>query len=209
MNNKNSAPQWRPFFFLFAFFTLSSVCTLHAQSLYYDIYKGDDRIGEITVEKNVFPQGVHYSASSVAKFRIIFKNEYVSHTAATYVNDELTEAESRIVLNDKIREHNISQKKGSFYHYTQHEEETVKKAEGPFQYSTVAMYFSEPAAGVKQVFSENYQMLCDLKKIGPDSYELSLPDGKTNQYFYKDGKLVEIKVFRTFVDLSFRLREEV
>lgn len=208
MKKKISVLQWQPLLFLFAFFMLASGPALYGQSLYYDIYKGDDRIGEITVEKNTSPQGIHYSASSVAKFRLIFKNELTTYTAASFVDEELVQAVSKIELNDKIREYNTTQKQGHFYHYTQHEEDAFKKSEAPFLISTVMLYYAEPS-GVQQVFSENYQVLCELKKIGPHSYELSLPGGKINQYFYEDGKLLEIKVFRTFVDLSFRLKEQV
>jgi hypothetical protein len=194
-------------FFIFCFIFFASANTGYSQTLLYDIYKGDDRIGEIVVEKVIQGSKVHYEANSEASFRLIFMNDLTTNTAADFINNELSYSMSKITLNDKTREHTITKKEGHFYNYYKHKEENYKKKESPFRISTVTLYYSEPA-GVKQVFSENYQQLCDLKVIGTNAYELTLPGGKINQYFYKNGRLVEIKVFRTFVDLSFKLKEQ-
>lgn len=194
-------------FFLFCFTVFASTKPGFGQTLLYDIYKGDDRIGEIVVEKVIRGSKVHYEANSEARFRLLWMNNLTTNTAAEFVNNELSYSMSKITLNDKIREHTITKKEGRFYSYFRHPEENYKKEESPFRLSTVTLYYSEPS-GVKQVFSENYQQLCDLKPIGTNAYELTLPGGKINQYFYKNGHLVEIKVFRTFVDLSFKLKEQ-
>ena len=189
--------------FTFLFFTISSAG--YCQTLLYDIYKGNDKIGEITVEKVTSTDKVHYEANSTARFRTLWMNDLSTSTAADFVNNELNYSMSKIILNDKIREHSVTKKEGSFYTYFKHPEERYKKKESPFRLSTVTLYYSEPTC-VKQVFSENYQQLCNLKVIGANAYELTLPGGKVNQYYYKDGALVEVKVIRTFVDLSFRLK---
>lgn len=191
-------------FFCLLFFAIAKPG--HSQTLFYDIYKGSDKIGEITVKKVAGDDKVHYEANSSSRFRTLWMNDLSTLTAADYVNNELSYSVSKITLNDKIREHSITKKEGSFYNYYKHPKERYRKKESPFRLSTVILYYSEPL-GIKQVFSENYQQLCDLKVIGANAYELTLPGGKINQYFYKDGKLVEVKVFRTFVDLSFRLKE--
>lgn len=191
--------------YLFSFLFLSTSSVSYGQTLLYDIYKGNDRIGEIKVEKVTSANKVHYEANSTARFRTLWMNDLSTNTTADFVNNELNYSMSKIVLNDKIREHSVTKKEGSFYNYFKHPEERYKKKETPFSLSTVTLYYKEPL-GVKQIFSENYQQLCDLKTIGANAYELALPDGKVNQYFYKNGKLVEVKVIRTFVDLSFRLK---
>lgn len=180
---------------------------VYSQTLFYNIYKGDDKIGEIKVEKEIQGNKIHYEANSTSRFRTLWMNNLNTKTAADFVNQELSHSVSKIILNDKVREHSITKKEGHFYDYFKHPKENYRKKEPAFRISTVILYYSEPL-GVKQVFSENYQQLCDLKVIGANAYELALPGGKINQYFYKDGKLVEVKVFRTFVDLSFRLKEQ-
>lgn len=191
--------------FSFIFFVSGS--SLFGQTLFYDIYKGSDRIGEIKVEKKISGNKTHYEANSAASFRILFKNKLITRTAADFVDDELEYSMSKIVLNDKIREHSITRKEGDYYHYYQHPETNSRKKRSPFSISSITLYYDEPA-GVDQVFSENYQEMCALTAIGEHAYELALPGGKINQYIYKNGKLVEIKVIRTFVDLSFRLKSQ-
>lgn len=191
--------------FIFIFFVSGG--SLLGQTLFYDIYKGSERIGEIKVEKKISGNKVHYEANSEASFRVLFKNKLTTRTAADFVDDELEYSMSKIVLNDKIREHSITKKEGDYYTYYQHPKTNSRKKESPFSISSITLYYAEPA-GIKRVFSENYQEMCDLTVIGEHAYELALPGGKVNQYIYKNGKLVEIKVIRTFVDLSFRLKSQ-
>lgn len=182
-----------------------SVNSLFAQTLFYDIYKGSDRIGEIKVEKKISGNKVQYEANSEANFRVLFKNKLTTHTAADFVDNKLEYSMSKIVLNDKIREHTVTKKEGEYYSYYQHPKSNSRKKVSPFPISSIILYYKEPV-GVKEVFSENYQQMCTLSLIGDHAYELALPDGKINQYIYKNGQLVEIKVIRSFVDLSFRLK---
>lgn len=192
---------------VFGFIFFISGGSLFGQTLFYDIYKGNDRIGEIKVEKKISGNKVHYEANSEASFRVVFKNKLITNTAADFVDDELEYAMSKIVLNDKIREHAVTKKDGEYYRYFQHPETNTREKKSPFPISSITLYYDEPT-GVDQVFSENYQEMCVLTEIGEHAYELALPGGKINQYIYKNGKLVEIKVIRTFVDLSFRLKSQ-
>lgn len=185
---------------------LASSHSLFGQTLLYDIYKGDDVIGEIKVEKVKTGDKVHYEANSASSFRVLFLNELSTHTSSAYVNDVLEYAKSKIILNDKVKQHSIIKREGEFYRFYQHPDEPTKKKVPPFPISTTALYYMEPV-GLDHILSENYQALCPLKVIGSNAYELTLPDGKVNQYFYKEGALLEVKVIRTFVDLSFRLKE--
>lgn len=194
-------------FFIFFFIFFVSGGSLFGQTLFYDIYKGNDRIGKIKVEKKISGNTVHYEANSEASFRVVFKNKLITNTAADFVDDELAYAMSKIVLNDKIREHSVTKKDGEYYRFYQHPNITTRKKKSPFPISSITLYYNEPT-GVNQVFSENYQEMCNLTVIGEHAYELALPGGKINQYIYKNGQLVEIRVIRTFVDLSFRLKSQ-
>lgn len=196
----------KPLFLFFSFLFFASGSPLYGQKLFYEIYKGEDRIGEITVEKKAEGNTVHYEANSEANFRVLFKNRLITHTSSRFVDKELVYARSEITLNDKVRESGTTKKEGNYYNFFKHPDTNVKRKEAPFLISTTVLYYFEPS-GVEEVFSENYQQLCKLKNIGAHAYELALPGGKINQYFYKNGKLVEVKIIRTFVDLSFKLKE--
>lgn len=193
-------------FCILSFLLFASVDSLYAQKLFYDIYKGEDRIGEIIIDKIEVDNKVHYEANSEANFRVLFKNRLLTHNSANFVDNELVYAKSEIILNDNVRNHNITKREGEHYSFFKHPDDKIKRKQAPFVNCTVALYYEEPT-GLTGVFSENHQQVCALKSIGDHAYEMELPGGKINQYFYKNGKLVEIKVIRTFVDLSFRLKE--
>ncbi len=193
-------------YFLLLFLITASF--VHAQTMEYDIYRDDDRIGEITVKKNTNGDRVSYSANSQSNFRVVlFSNELETNLSADYENNELVSCSSKNILNGKIRNHASMKKQGGQYSIFKHPDEKYLKKDSPIRNSTVLLYYSEPV-NIKQVYSENYLELCPIKPLGNHSYELVLPGGKINHYIYENGKLVEIKVFRSFVDLSFRLRQQ-
>lgn len=194
--------QW--LFFSGCFFLLISLTPLSAQTLSYDILKGDEKIGDLKVEKIITKNKTRYKANSKSTFRIIFENELITQSMADFENDEMAFSMAKTIHNGKIKEHSVTKKSGEGYHFFKHPEKRSQKKSAAFKLSTLLLYFMEPK-GVTKIFSENYQELCPLRELGNHTYELTLPGGKINHYVYIDGQLVEIKVFRTFVDLSFRI----
>lgn len=173
------------------------------QTLNFDIYKGSQKIGDLTVEKTTSQNKVRYEANSESYFRIIFENEWITRSSAEFVNEELAYCMAKTIHNGKVKEHTITKKTGDSYTYYQHPDVSVKKKSLPFHHSTLGLYYFEPKE-TKMVFSENFQQLCPVKPLGNNTYEVTLPEGKINHYVYQNGQLMEIKVFRTLVDLSFR-----
>ena len=176
------------------------------QTLNFGIYKGKDQIGKLTVEKVVSTEKTFYQANSESHFSLLFNNEFITQSRAEFVNNVLAFCMSRTLHNGKVRDHSITQKSKDGYTLTSHSEEEINLKHPPVKISTLNLYFLEPI-GVNWIFSENYQELCPLKPLGSHTYEVTFPGGKVNHYIYENGSLVEIKVFRTFVDLSFKLQQ--
>ena len=55
-----------------------------------------------------------------------------------------------------------------------------------------AIFFDEPK-GLSQVFSEDWGRYLPIKYIGESTYQVTMPDGKTNDYIYKEGVLEELR----------------
>ena len=103
-----------------------------------------------------------------------------------------------------MEERKVTTKKNGYYLLENLEEED-KKLTKKIDYTTSRLYTIEPE-NVSMVYCEGYQQFCSIEKTGDHQYKLHLPDNKTNEYFYEDGKLVLVKIHRTLVSLTFKLR---
>jgi len=54
------------------------------------------------------------------------------------------------------------------------------------QHNLCKLYFEEPA-GIKEVWSDTYGRMLQIRPAGKNKYELILPDGKSNFYSYYKG----------------------
>ena len=63
--------------------------------------------------------------------------------------------------------------------------------------NTVSMFVTEPIHSM-HVFSDTFNKLLVLKKIGEHTYLLELPDGNRNTYRYEDGICSEVKIEHKF-----------
>ena len=204
VNNLSSKSPFLPLLLslLLPFFLLLATPSA-AQTLNFGIYKGSDKIGDLVVEKTITESKVRYEANSKSYFRIIFQNEWKTSSSAEFVNEELAYCMAKTTHNGKVKEHAITKKTGDTYTYFHLPDISVKKKAGPFRLSTLGLYYMEPT-DIKMVFSESFQELCPVKPLGNHTYEVILPGDKINHYVYENGQLMEIKVFRTLVDLSFK-----
>ncbi len=60
-------------------------------------------------------------------------------------------------------------------------------------FCVVDLYFKEPV-GVKQVFSNMYAEMLQLKRMKNGIYQLITPDNNNSLYTYRNGKLISIEV---------------
>ncbi|HUS02575.1 MAG TPA: DUF6134 family protein [Chitinophagaceae bacterium] len=75
------------------------------------------------------------------------------------------------------------------------------------RYNTLMLYTNVPA-NINKVFSGNFQQMLDIKKIAENKYRLMLPEGKVNDYTYKNGICTKVEIVRSMGTVQFVLREE-
>ncbi|MDB5221597.1 MAG: hypothetical protein JWN83_264 [Chitinophagaceae bacterium] len=76
----------------------------------------------------------------------------------------------------------------------------------PIRYNTLLLYTNVPK-NVNKVYSGNFQMLLDIKKIAENKYRLLLPDGKFNDYTYNNnGICTMVEIVRSLGTVQFVLR---
>lgn len=186
-------------FFIVFFISLH----VRGQVVYFDILKGGDKLGSIKAEKKITNSTTIYTSISKATFRVVW--EYIRETDITtiYQNGLFISLDSKQLMDGKLKEHYITQKKDLGYLCTRPTSNETFTLKQNIIFSSNMLYFTEPK-GQKFIYAEGYQSLCALEEISNGIYKLSLPEGKINHYVYKNGVLEEIRVFRTIVDLVFK-----
>lgn len=181
----------------------SSWLIMNAQSVQFKILHGDDEIGNIHAEKATSKAKTTYSVTSIASFRVFFK--YVRETSMDVIfqSGKMKRAETKQIMNEELEEHRITTLNETGYLCLKNPEEEQFTLNHAIHFSSSMLYFEEPK-GHSRIFAESYQQMCPIEAISPGIYKLTLPHGKINHYVYKAGKLEEIRVFRTMVDLVFK-----
>ena len=75
----------------------------------------------------------------------------------------------------------------------------------PIHFNTLLLYTNIPK-GITKIYSANFQKMVDVTKIAEDKYRLLLPDGKFNDYTYKNGICSKVEIVRSLGTVEFVLK---
>lgn len=171
-----------------------------AQTADFAIFIGNREIGSIQAKRDVLENRSVYHVTSDASFRVVWKYHRTTDMTAIFVDDTLVLSESKVVMNDDVKEDSKYWRDGIHYRCLRQDNEA--STEQPVRFSSARLYFEEPV-GVDSVYSETFLENSYLKRISETQYKLYLPGNRENIYTYENGELVEIRADRTF-DLLFR-----
>ncbi|NJO24603.1 MAG: hypothetical protein HC867_00700 [Bacteroidia bacterium] len=76
---------------------------------------------------------------------------------------------------------------------------------GSLQNSILALYHKEPVS-IRRVYSDNHQQFLEIVKSGEHSYKLVFPDGKFNEYHYRNGICAAIDIHHPLYKATVLLR---
>ncbi len=172
----------------------------------YDVMKDGKVIGEISFVELIQGQKKFLSMTSDVTTTVIFP--FTDHTAEMAAFDKGVMVYSSFyqkqtgsaVVNKTITA------SGKFYKVSDNGESKLISLP-PIRYNTLLLYTNIPK-NINKVFSGNYQNLLDVKKIAENKYRLTLPDGKVNDYTYKNGICTLVEIVRSLFTVQFVLREQ-
>jgi hypothetical protein len=176
--------------------------TVQAQQSRFDIWKGNDIVGSILAKRVVDGDRTQYLMTSFSEFDIVWKQEISSLVSTEYRNGEMARCHSNVKVNGNVRDSSYYATKGEEANCYVHPNERFLHA-GRVEWTTARMYFEEPV-GQRTIFVESVLKHCPLTHLGNGQYKLVLPNDKVNRYTYRDGRLEEIHVDRSLVDLVFK-----
>lgn len=184
---------------------LSVAFTSFAQTLSYEVVKGNKDLGDMKVTRKEMGDGSKaYEIESTVVFKLLFSFTIDFYSESRYEDGVLQREYTINKLSGKTQKESTLTKNGDDYQLILDGFKSYPK--GPINYSVTAIYFEEPEDGQK-VFSPQFGRYLTFKEIGDHQYEMESPDG-TNEYYYLNGICTEVKVFRDFAKFSFIMNEE-
>lgn len=176
--------------------------TTQAQQTRFDIWKGDAVIGSVLAKRTLAEDRTHYLMTSYSEFDLVWKQVVSSLVSTEYRSGAMDKCNSHMKVNGSVRDSSHFASAAEPNNCFVHPDERFSHTE-PVEWTTARMYFEEPI-GQQRIFVESVLRYCPLQHLGGGAYRLTLPDDKVNRYVYKNGRLEEIHVDRSFFDLVFK-----
>ncbi len=188
------------------FLVLFSIGTaqLSGQSSMYVVTRSNGKeIGTVTTSAKQAGEQWTYNVHSDVNFKVLWK-EYHRQTSnnVQYQNGYVKESFSCVYMNNELEDSSALNLSGAAYQGFRTPDIRFQ-LNSKVQFTTAKLYFQEPV-NVDQIYSERFLAYCALEAQGNNKYKLHLPNGKVNYYTYKNHKLIEVLVERTWFDLRIK-----
>lgn len=177
---------------------------LSAQVLNYEIRINEDPIGQMKAVREGSSKSV-YRLESLIKYQKMIKLELEYRMEAIFVNKVLQYSSTIQKNNGTEFTNSRTERTGKGYKIT-----TLKSSNevniAAIGWNLSRLYFTEPV-GVKQIWSDAFGQMLEIKPAGVHRFELVLPDGKSSFYSYFKGICVLVETEMLFGKISFQLRK--
>jgi hypothetical protein len=188
---------------------LLKIASLKAQEtqLQYNILRNGKIIGWTRLVRTTNDQKVDIRLQSEVKTRFVFQFVVKAAEEAMFNNGSL-------VYTSQFRKLNADVKENKSMKLTNHGYEISKAGEvqslmySNLQHHVLGLYFQEPAPGQK-FYSDSFQQLLDVQRIADGAYKVSLPDGNSCSYYYKNGVCTNVKIDHRFYSAELMLAQTV
>lgn len=189
---------------LFSFYLCDPV-NAQERKFIYDVVRNGKVIGEISLVELTQGQKKFLSMTSNVETTLIFT--ITDHTVETAAYDKDVMVYSSFYQkqtgSDEINRTTTAS--GKFYKVTDNGESKLLRI-NQIRYNTLLLYMNIPG-NINKVFSANFQKLVDIKKIAENKYRLLLPDGKFNDYTYRDRVCTKVEIVRSIGTVQFVLKQ--
>lgn len=165
--------------------------SLSAQQMVYEVEVLGMNTGTLTVNRSREGNVMRITMSTEAGMNYLFgKSEASFSSSNIFVNGKLEGSYARNIRDgEEIRFTRLMCSNGKCEIETK---EGKGKLEPQPELCIAAIFFDEPK-GIERIFSEDWGRYLPIKYIGESTYQVTMPDGKTNDYIYKDGVLEELR----------------
>lgn len=174
------------------------------KKLSYNIKRGGSVIGNMQLYKKDSGAITSMRLESSVKTSMLVSIKIASREDALFENGILSYSYLYRKVNDDVKLRKTHRKYGNRYVVSQKTGKTDTVHIYPVRYNVLCLYFAEPV-NLKELYSDNYQKMLQITKIGQHQYKIRLPDGNYQNYFYQDGVCHKIVVNSTFFTITMEL----
>ena len=178
----------------FLMLMLMKLASLKAQDkqLQYNILRNGKVIGWTKLTKTTTDQKSKISLESEVKARFIF----------LFVVSALEEAAFErgvLVYSSQFRKTNSDVKENKTMKLTNHGYEMYKGKDTEqlqipiLRNHMLSLYFDEPTQ-CSRVYSDSFQRVLDIERLGKGGYKINLPDGNSSSYYYENGICTRVEI---------------
>lgn len=200
MTNFSNTLEWKKQFrcfryvvpWIFLLFSQPLFAQYQEKGIMFWIYRGEDKIGSVIAISIKDGPKQAYRIETHVDVRVVFSFKADIVVRNTFVNEVMTEASARRVLNGTVKINNSIAKQSGRYQMINKDQDTTYY-KGLINNCVSQLYFKEPL-NQSYVFSEAFLEHIPLIKNTAGNYELRMPDGHINHYFYKDGECIEVAI---------------
>ena len=182
------------------------VSVSNAQQMNYEVFLNEKLVGSLLAKRSIKDELINYWIESDVNFRFIFKMNFIYTFETVFHNDMLIRASTRNTVNDDEKGSSKVTWNGKFYQMEVKDERSELK-NTRITYSMAMLYFREPRQ-ISQIFSERYAKFLSIRPLKEHAYELTMPDGKKNVYFYINGICQAVEVQHAVGKISFKLKNQ-
>jgi hypothetical protein len=168
--------------------------TVH--QLKYAVMRNGAEIGWICLSKSEADNQSTIRLTSEVSVRLLFKFTVKANEQAEFSNGKLVHSYIYRKMNGNVKADRHTRFTGNGYEVS---DPSGKKELNLnyVNYNMNCLYFQEPV-GIAQVYSDNFQQFVPIEKKPEGYYIVKLPDGNSNQYYYKNGVCVAVHVNHTW-----------
>jgi hypothetical protein len=173
------------------------------QTLKYDVILFGDKIGSLTAVRNVKPDStVEYHVASSSEAKVLWVNKKSKlNSDVVFKGGKLQSSLVKNITEEAEKEIRILWDKAKYI--IEKGNETIVCTEN-ICYTTTMLYFWEPK-NINRIFSERVGIFVKLMKNSDGNYEMTMPDGVTSIFKYRNGIAYEIELKKTLGSVYLKL----
>jgi hypothetical protein len=204
---QNKSDTYKKFLRLVHFHVLILIffpCSVWAQQqLNYKIVQNGSNIGWLKLQKIDSAEISVIRFDSEVKKRILFLFSIIEKQEVLFQNGLMIKSHVFRKVNEDIKVNKLTVYTGGHYQISK-EKSSKSIMVNNIRFNQLSLYFFEPV-NISQIYSDNFECLLTIEKKSKGCYQIKLPDGNTNYYYYTNGICSKVKVEHSLFSVDFIL----